>query len=88
MARRHQLSLSFLYNEIAAGRLRARKAGSATIVTEQDEDDWLQRMPVLGPVENNDEGEDLGDNNDNPENSDDPEKEDDDSDESSIHDTS
>jgi hypothetical protein len=35
------------YEEISAGRLRARKAGRRTIITTDDADDWLSRLPVL-----------------------------------------
>jgi hypothetical protein len=48
LAKRHSLSRAFIYKEIAAGRLRARKAGAATIVTEEDEAAWLTAMPVIG----------------------------------------
>ena len=44
LAKRHHLSPAFLYNEINDGRLRARKAGAATIVTEEDEQAWLDAM--------------------------------------------
>jgi hypothetical protein len=44
LAERHDLSVAFIYKEIAAGRLRARKAGSATIVTHEDEAAWLDAM--------------------------------------------
>jgi hypothetical protein len=48
LAKRRSLSLAFLYKEIAAGRLRAKKAGAATIVNDDDEQAWLDAMPVLG----------------------------------------
>ncbi len=35
------------YEEISAGRLRARKAGKRTIITEDDAEDWLCHLPVL-----------------------------------------
>jgi hypothetical protein len=48
-AERHGVSLSFIYGEIREGRLRAHKpAGSVTIITNQDEDDWLDAMPTIG----------------------------------------
>jgi len=47
-AKRHSLSPSFVYAEIAAKRLRARKAGAATIITEDDEAEWLDAMPTIG----------------------------------------
>jgi hypothetical protein len=48
LAQRHGLSVAFIYNEIKAKRLRARKAGAATIVTDEDEAAWLAAMPVIG----------------------------------------
>jgi hypothetical protein len=45
LAKRHSLSLAFLYKEITAGRLRAKKAGAATIITDDDERAWLDAMP-------------------------------------------
>jgi Helix-turn-helix domain len=35
------------YEEINAGRLRARKAGRRTIITADDAEDWLSRLPAL-----------------------------------------
>jgi len=35
------------YQEIQAGRLRARKVGRRTIITEDDAEEWLQRLPVV-----------------------------------------
>ena len=34
------------YEEIRSGRLRARKNGKRTIITEDDAEDWLQQLPV------------------------------------------
>jgi hypothetical protein len=53
LAKRNHLSPAFIYNEINAGRLRARKAGAATIVTEEDEQAWLDAMPVIEPSKSN-----------------------------------
>jgi hypothetical protein len=36
-AKLHNLSPAFIYGEINAGRLRARKARAATIITDTDE---------------------------------------------------
>jgi hypothetical protein len=47
IARRNGFSNAFVYKEIAIGRLRARKAGRATIVTAEDEMAWLNAMPVM-----------------------------------------
>ncbi len=38
---------SYLYNEIAAGRLVAKKAGRRTIVSKTDLNDWLSRLPDM-----------------------------------------
>jgi Helix-turn-helix domain len=35
------------YEEINAGRLKARKAGRRTIITADDAEDWLSRLPAL-----------------------------------------
>jgi excisionase family DNA binding protein len=36
-----------LYEELKSGRLRARKIGRRTIITEDDAEDWLRRLPVF-----------------------------------------
>jgi hypothetical protein len=36
------------YEELKSGRLRGRKIGKRTIITEDDAEDWLQRLPVIG----------------------------------------
>jgi hypothetical protein len=48
LAKRNALSVAFIYKEIAAGHLRARKAGAATLVTNEDEQAWLDAMPTIG----------------------------------------
>ena len=35
------------YEEIKSGRLRGRKIGRRTIITEDDAEDWLQRLPTM-----------------------------------------
>jgi excisionase family DNA binding protein len=43
---------SYLYLEIAAGRLVAKKAGRRTIISKDDLHDWLGKlpdMPAIGP---------------------------------------
>ena len=35
------------YQEIQAGRLRARKVGRRTIITEDDAEEWLRGLPVV-----------------------------------------
>jgi hypothetical protein len=55
-AERHSVSPSFIYGEIKAKRLKARKpAGGVTIITEDDEAAWLNAMPLLGESSNNSE---------------------------------
>jgi excisionase family DNA binding protein len=34
------------YQEIQAGRLRARKVGRRTIISQDDAEDWLRRLPA------------------------------------------
>jgi excisionase family DNA binding protein len=36
------------YEELKSGRLRARKIGKRTIITEDDAEDWLLRLPAIG----------------------------------------
>jgi len=36
------------YEELKSGRLRARKIGKRTIITEDVAEDWLLRLPVIG----------------------------------------
>ena len=36
------------YEELKSGRLRARKIGKRTIISEDDAEDWLLRLPVIG----------------------------------------
>jgi hypothetical protein len=45
------LSRNFLYNEIADGRLVARKAGRRTVVTRWEAVRWLRSLPQLAPAE-------------------------------------
>ena len=45
---RYEIGRTTAYAEIREGRLRARKCRKRTIVTEDDADDWLQRLPVIG----------------------------------------
>jgi hypothetical protein len=47
IAHRNGVSRAFVYKQIAEGRLRARKAGAATIVTDEDEAAWIGGMPDL-----------------------------------------
>jgi Helix-turn-helix domain len=44
---RYDIGRTKAYEEINAGRLRARKAGRRTIITADDAEDWLGRLPAL-----------------------------------------
>jgi hypothetical protein len=46
-------SLTFLYGEINAGRLRARKLGRHTVVLREDREAWLQGLPSYQPQQEN-----------------------------------
>jgi hypothetical protein len=37
------------YEDMASGRLKARKAGRITIITDEDAESWLQSLPVRQP---------------------------------------
>ena len=39
-----------VYQELKSGRLRARKIGTRTVITEEDAEDWLQHLPVIEGV--------------------------------------
>jgi hypothetical protein len=45
IAARNSFSVGFIYKQINLGLLRVRKAGSATIITIEDETAWLDAMP-------------------------------------------
>ena len=47
-AERYGISRSKTYEEIGAGRLRALKVGKRTLITEDDAEIWLRRLPVMG----------------------------------------
>ena len=44
---RYGLGRSKVYEELKAGRLRGRKVGRRTIITEDDAENWLRRLPAL-----------------------------------------
>jgi excisionase family DNA binding protein len=44
---RYGVGRTTTYEEIKSGRLRARKCGKRTIITEDDAEAWLQRLPTL-----------------------------------------
>jgi excisionase family DNA binding protein len=35
------------YEELKSGRLRARKIGKRTVITEDDAEEWLRHLPVI-----------------------------------------
>jgi excisionase family DNA binding protein len=45
---RHNVGRTLAYGEISAGRLRARKVGRRTIITDDDAEDWLRCLPFIG----------------------------------------
>lgn len=45
LASRSTLGRSFLYQEIKAGRLRARRAGTRLVVLAADAESWLASLP-------------------------------------------
>ena len=42
------LGRSFLYEQIAAGRLPVRKAGRRTLILHEEGQAWLAKLPVAG----------------------------------------
>ena len=44
---RYGLGRTKAYEELKSGRLRARKMGKRTIITEDDAEDWLQGLPLV-----------------------------------------
>ena len=45
----YRCTRSRAYEEMASGRLIARKAGRRTIITDEDAEDWLRSLPVRQP---------------------------------------
>ena len=45
VAKRQGLSCGTVYKELREGRLRGKKLGSRTIISEQAEQDWLNNLP-------------------------------------------
>ena len=45
---RYEIGRTTAYAEIRHGRLRARKCGKRTIISDDDANDWLQHLPVIG----------------------------------------
>jgi hypothetical protein len=48
ISQRNGVGRSKIYEEIAAGRLKARKLGARTIIVDEDENAWLSSLPRLG----------------------------------------
>jgi excisionase family DNA binding protein len=47
--REYGLGRTTTYEEIKTGRLRARKCGKRTIISEDDAEDWLRCLPMVAP---------------------------------------
>jgi excisionase family DNA binding protein len=45
--RAYNVGRTTAYQEIKAGRLRARKCGKRTIITEDDAENWLNHLPAI-----------------------------------------
>ncbi|HMF24094.1 MAG TPA: helix-turn-helix domain-containing protein [Pseudolabrys sp.] len=52
---RYPIGRTKAYEEIRLGRLRARKIGRRTIITADDAESWLQRLPSMKRANGNDE---------------------------------
>jgi hypothetical protein len=47
--RRNNVGRTKVYAEIGAGRLKARKIGTKTVVMAEDETAWLAALPSMSP---------------------------------------
>ncbi len=45
----HDLGRSTIYRLISTGQLTAKKVGKRTIITDDDEADWLRRLETFRP---------------------------------------
>jgi excisionase family DNA binding protein len=45
---RNHVGRDFIYRQIKAGRLKAKKLGSATRIFSDDEEAWQNSLPTLG----------------------------------------
>ena len=48
-AQSNSISRAKVYQEIAAGRLRAVKVGTATLILAEDGDAWRKSLPAMAP---------------------------------------
>jgi hypothetical protein len=48
-AARNSISRAQVYIELREGRLNARKVGTATLITTEDENAWLASLPQMKP---------------------------------------
>jgi excisionase family DNA binding protein len=48
--RRYGIGRTTIYEEIKSGRLRAKKIGRRTVITEDDAEEWLRRLPTMGAM--------------------------------------
>jgi hypothetical protein len=44
----HEIGRSSVYEEIKTGRLKARKVGERTIITDEDAAEWRSKLPLAG----------------------------------------
>jgi excisionase family DNA binding protein len=44
---RYAIGRTTAYEQIKKRQLRARKAGKRTLITEDDAEDWLNRLPAI-----------------------------------------
>jgi hypothetical protein len=47
-ARRGPFGKTFLYEQIGLGNLKARKAGRSTVILDDDWDEFLKSLPLVG----------------------------------------
>jgi hypothetical protein len=47
VAARNGISIPTVFRELAAGRLKAKKIGRRTVITEQDEKAWIDALPAF-----------------------------------------